>query len=86
MTHAPSARRQRATPDDHAVNRGLLGLGNCGGPLPQSQAVQIVSSGVAAEMVRRGLLAISEPVYTLTDAGLAQYAEVSARRNTEADR
>ena len=71
---------------DRAVNRALLVLGDVGGPIPEGRAVVMVGPPVPDELVDLGLMTISEPIYTLTDAGLARYAEVSARRNAEADR
>jgi hypothetical protein len=73
-------------PMERAINRALLSLGDMGGPIPEHRAVVAVGPAVADALVDRGLMTVSEPIYTLTDEGLRRYAEVSARRNAEADR
>ena len=73
-------------PMERAVSRALLSLGDMGGPVVESRAILVVTKAAAKSLIERGLLEIHEPVYILTDEGLRQYAEVSARRNAEADR
>jgi hypothetical protein len=66
---------------ERSVRRALLNLGDRGGPLPEPEALQLVHPHVVAELLRRGLLTISVPVYSLTTDGVRAYMDVANDRN-----
>lgn len=68
---------------ERAVRRALLNLGDRGGPLPEPEALQLVHPHVVAELLRRGLLTITTPVYALTTDGVHAYTAVANARNEE---
>lgn len=71
---------------DNAARRALLALGDAGGPLPESRAVPLVGPAALNDLVERGFVESSEPVYTLTSRGLNAYTSAAAIRNLGADR
>jgi hypothetical protein len=66
-----------------AIDRALLDLGDRGGPVSES-VVGMLNPAALDAMVDRGLLHVSDPVYTLTAEGLREYSRLAAERNERA--